>query len=122
MEVEFPPVPKSDGAAVFVNQSEEDTLCHLFGVLFYELFFKCSPLLAGNTRGIRAHTDEGRPQSARKNDDPPQEPAGKKTKLVDLRAVGAPGIHGITPESREISCWHYKMGSVLLYYYESVNN
>jgi hypothetical protein len=94
LEVVFPSLPESDGAANFVNQSEEDTLCHLFGVLLYKLFLECSPLLAGYMHGIRAHTDEGGPESAAKNDDVPQEPAGKKAKLVDLRAVGAPGIHG----------------------------
>ena len=104
LEVEFPSLPVSDGAAVFVNQSEEDTRCHLFGVLLYEFFFECSPLLAGNTRGIRAHTDEGGLKSALENDDVPPESASKKTKLVDLRAAGAPGIRSSTAHvSREIS-------------------
>jgi hypothetical protein len=111
LEIEFPSLPVSDGAAVFVNQSEEDTRCRLFGVLLYELFFECSPLSAGNTCGIRAHTDEGGLKSALENDDVPPESASKKTKLVDLRADGAPGIRSSTAHaSREISCSALKNG------------
>ena len=104
LEVEFPSLPDADGAAVFVNQSEEDVRCHLFGVFLYKLFFECSPLSAGNIRGIGAHTDEGGPESAWKNDGVPREPASKKTKLVDLSAVSAPGIRSTARVGRGISC------------------
>jgi hypothetical protein len=113
LEVEFPSLSDADGTAVFVNQSEEDAQCHLFGVLLYELFFECSPLSAVDSRGFRAHTDEGGPESAWKNDDVPREPASKKNKLADLRAVGAPRISSTAHLSREMSCLALQHGKCL---------
>jgi hypothetical protein len=93
LEVEFPSHPDADDAAVFVNQCEEDRRCHSFGVLLCELFSRCSPTSAEDTRGIRFHSTEDEPGgSTSNNSDAPREPACKKTKSVDLTAVGVPEI------------------------------
>ena len=96
LEVECPSLPDADGAAVFVNQSEENHRCHSFGVLLYILFSNCQPISADETRGIRFHPDEGGPESTSKDVGASREPTSKKTKTADLRAVGAPGIRSST--------------------------
>ena len=76
LEAEFPSLPDADGAAVFVDQSQEDDRCHKFGLLLYELFFECSPLSADDNPN-----DDGGTESASRNFDPSLERARKKIKM-----------------------------------------
>jgi hypothetical protein len=103
LEVEFPSHSDADGAAIFISQSEEGRRCHLFGVLLNELFSHRPPISAEDT-----HNNEGGTESTSKNGDAPEEPARKKTQLVDLRAVGVTGIcsttHAHNGARREKSC------------------
>ena len=92
LEVEFPSHPDTDGAAIFICQSEEGRRCHLFGVLLNELFSHRPPISAENAR-----RNEGGTEATLKNGDAPGEPARKKTQLADSRAVGVTGQRGVCP-------------------------
>ena len=85
LEAEFPSFPDADGTAVVFYHSEEDERCHLFGIILRELFSNCSPP-AEAMRGNILHTNRGGPESALTNGDASQEPARKKTQLIDSRA------------------------------------
>ena len=110
LEVEFPFHQDSDGAAVFVNQNEEDTRCHLFGALLHELFSHCHPMSVEDT-----HIDDCGPESTSESGDAPREPALKKTQLIDLRADGVTGTrvntHAYDGARREKSCLALQRGA-----------
>jgi hypothetical protein len=84
LEAEFPYLPESDDVAVFVNQSEEDNRCHLFGVLLHELFFCCPPPSVGSTRLLRRHNKGDGSESVPEDVNASPESARKKTRLLDL--------------------------------------
>ena len=85
LEAEFPSFPDADGTAVVFDHSEEDERCHLFGIILCELFSNCSPP-AEAMRGNTLHTNRGGSESALANGGASQEPARKKTQLIDSRA------------------------------------
>ncbi len=97
LEVEIPSQPNADGAAIFISQSKEDRRCHLFGVLLYELFTHRPPMSAEDT-----HNNKGGTESTSNNGAAPQEPAHKKTQLIDLRPVAV--TCGDDGARREIAC------------------
>jgi hypothetical protein len=98
VEVEFPlgtiPYAAAEDAAVFINQSEEDDRCHMFGVLLYDLFLQQSyEVIRGGhnlmslSNGVGKDNESKKPAAAR-NADASLEPARKKTLRNDLRDNG----------------------------------
>jgi hypothetical protein len=84
LEAEFPSLPEANGETSFVNLSEENSRCHSFGVLLYELFLNRSPKYAEdncNSEGPSESTTSG-------GVDLSWEHSRKRIQLVDLRAVG----------------------------------
>jgi hypothetical protein len=96
VEVEFPlgtiPYAAAEDAAVFINQSEEDDRCHMFGVLLYDLFLKQSSEVINGGHNLVSASNAGRDNDTKKpaaqNLDATLEPARKKTLRNDLRDNG----------------------------------
>jgi hypothetical protein len=95
VEVEFPLgiiLHAAEDAAVFINQSEKDDRCHMFGVLLYELFFKQSSEVTKGGHNLMSLSNVGRDNESKKpaarNLDASFEPARKKTVRNDLRDNG----------------------------------
>jgi hypothetical protein len=96
VEVESPlgtiPYAAAEDAAVFINQSEEDDRCHMFGVLLYDLFLKQSSEVINGGHNLVSASNAGRGNETKKpaaqNLDATLEPARKKTLRNDLRDNG----------------------------------
>mmetsp|Transcript_7945 Transcript_7945/g.17919 ORF Transcript_7945/g.17919 Transcript_7945/m.17919 type:complete len:1329 (+) Transcript_7945:91-4077(+) len=103
LEVEFPTLPGVNDTNTIsaVSQSEEDARCHSLGVLVYELFSHLSPLQSEGLEGIRSSTKGVSPESEGKDVDTSQEPAHKKTRLLDSKAPRIAEIPSSAPVAEE---------------------
>ena len=113
LEAEFPALKKkAHGDAVFVNQIDEDGLCHFFGVLLFELFCNSSPPSATDTREIRRHANECGTEFESEKVKWSQEMERKKTQIMaDLRA---PGILHVVRREKSRGPIHSNLNVTLL--------
>ena len=118
VEAEFPlgMIPyATEDAAVFINQSEEDDRCHMFGVLMYELFLQSSEVITGGDGAFLVNGslsvlsesdvsggDESRKKPAARNIDASLDPVRNKILQNDLRDADAVAKSHITVSDSSI--------------------